>query len=65
MAYWATRTINLDFRKAASSVFAVGLNWRDAILNMVLGASCVPVPTVLNGAIVATLHIPFSVIVRS
>lgn len=31
MAYWATDTINLGTWETASSVIAVGLNWRDAI----------------------------------
>jgi len=65
MAYWATDTINLGTWETASSVIAVGLNWRDAIPIMVVGTTCVAVPMVLNGAIGAKLHIPFSVIVRS
>jgi nucleobase:cation symporter-1, NCS1 family len=65
MAYWATDTINLGTWETASSVIAVGLTWRDAIPIMVVGTSCVAVPMVLNGAIGARLHIPFSVIVRS
>jgi NCS1 family nucleobase:cation symporter-1 len=65
MAYWATDTINLGTWETASSVIAVGLNWRDAIPVMVVGTSCVAVPMVLNGAIGARLHIPFSVVVRS
>ncbi|KIW18448.1 hypothetical protein PV08_02736 [Exophiala spinifera] len=65
MAYWATDTINLGTWETASSILAVGLNWRDAIPIMVVGTSCVAVPMVLNGAIGAKLHIPFSVIVRS
>jgi len=65
MAYWATDTINLGTWETASSVIAVGLNWRDAIPVMVVGTFCVAVPMVLNGAIGARLHIPFSVIIRS
>ncbi|RMZ85338.1 hypothetical protein DV737_g778, partial [Chaetothyriales sp. CBS 132003] len=65
MAYWATDTVNLGTWETASSVIAVGLNWRDAIPIMVVGTSCIAVPMVLNGAIGAKLHIPFSVIVRS
>ncbi|MCJ1353488.1 MAG: hypothetical protein MMC33_003474 [Icmadophila ericetorum] len=65
MAYWATDTINLGTWETASSVIAIGLNWRDAIPIMVVGTSCVAIPMVLNGAIGARLHIPFSVIVRS
>jgi nucleobase:cation symporter-1, NCS1 family len=65
MAYWATDTVNLGTWETASSVIAIGLTWRDAIPIMVVGTSCVAVPMVLNGAIGAKLHIPFSVIVRS
>ncbi|MCJ1416074.1 hypothetical protein MMC32_002409 [Xylographa parallela] len=65
MAYWATDTINLGTWETASSVIAVGLNWHDAIPVMVVGTFCVAIPMVLNGAIGARLHIPFSVIVRS
>jgi len=65
MAYWATDTINLGTWETASSVIAVGLDWRDAIPVMVVGTTCVAIPMVLNGAIGAKLHIPFSVIIRS
>ncbi|KAF1989082.1 uridine permease-like protein Fui1 [Aulographum hederae CBS 113979] len=65
MAYWATDTINLGTWETASSIIAVGLTWRDAIPIMVVGTFCVAIPMVLNGAIGARLHIPFSVIVRS
>ena len=65
MAYWATDTINLGTWETASSIIAVGLTWREAIPIMVVGTFCVAIPMVLNGAIGAALHIPFSVIVRS
>jgi len=65
VAYWATDTINLGTWETASSVIAVGLNWRDAIPVMVVGTTCVAIPMVLNGAIGARLHIPFSVAIRS
>ncbi|PQE32553.1 NCS1 nucleoside transporter protein [Rutstroemia sp. NJR-2017a WRK4] len=65
MAYWATDTINLGTWETASSILAVGLTWRDAIPIMIVGTSCVAIPMVLNGAIGAKLHIPFSVAIRS
>ena len=65
MAYWATDTINLGTWETASSIIAVGLTWREAIPIMVVGTTCVAIPMVLNGAIGAALHVPFSVIVRS
>jgi len=65
MAYWATDTINLGTWETASSIINVGLTWRDAIPIMVVGTSCVAIPMVLNGAIGAKLHIPFSVAIRA
>ncbi|KAH9845826.1 Permease for cytosine/purines, uracil, thiamine, allantoin [Teratosphaeria destructans] len=65
MAYWATDTINLGTWETASSIIAVGLTWREAIPIMVVGTFCIAIPMVLNGAIGAALHVPFSVIVRS
>jgi nucleobase:cation symporter-1, NCS1 family len=65
MAYWASDAINLAVWETASSVIAVGLNARDAIPIIFVGTTCVAIPMVLNGAIGAKLHIPFSVAVRS
>jgi NCS1 family nucleobase:cation symporter-1 len=65
MAYWATDTINLSTWEIASGILAVGLSWREAIPIMVVGTFCVAVPMVLNGAIGAKLHVPFSVIMTS
>ncbi|TVY18575.1 putative permease [Lachnellula arida] len=65
MAYWATDTINLGTWETASAILAVGLSWREAIPAIVVGTSCVAIPMVLNGAIGAKLHIPFSVAIRS
>ncbi|THX41730.1 uridine permease-like protein Fui1 [Aureobasidium pullulans] len=65
VAYWATDMINLGTWETASSIIQVGLTWRDAIPIMAVGTLCVAIPVVLNGAIGAHLHAPFSVIVRS
>jgi nucleobase:cation symporter-1, NCS1 family len=62
MAYWATDTINLGTWETASGILAVGLSWREALPIMIVGTTCVAVPMVLNGAIGAKLHVPFSVI---
>ncbi|OTA94937.1 hypothetical protein M434DRAFT_394158 [Hypoxylon sp. CO27-5] len=65
LAYWATDTINLATWQTASAILAVGLSWREAIPIMVVGNFCVAIPLVLNGAIGAKLHVPFSVIATS
>jgi NCS1 family nucleobase:cation symporter-1 len=64
-AYWATDTINLGTWETASAIIKVGLSWREAIPIIVVGTSCVAIPMVLNGAIGAKFHVPFSVIIRS
>ncbi|KAH7327407.1 permease for cytosine/purines, uracil, thiamine, allantoin-domain-containing protein [Rhexocercosporidium sp. MPI-PUGE-AT-0058] len=65
MAYWATDAINLATWQTASSILAVGLSWREAIPAIVVGTTCIAIPMVLNGAIGAKLHIPFSVAIRA
>jgi nucleobase:cation symporter-1, NCS1 family len=50
--------INASMWSFLANIFA-------AIPVMVVGTSCVAIPMVLNGAIGAKLHIPFSVVVRS
>ncbi|XDG08196.1 hypothetical protein ABKA04_007811 [Annulohypoxylon sp. FPYF3050] len=65
LAYWATDTINLATWQTASAILSVGLSWREAIPIMVVGNFCVAVALVLNGAIGAKLHVPFSVIATS
>ncbi|KAI0002355.1 NCS1 nucleoside transporter [Xylariaceae sp. FL0662B] len=65
LAYWATDTINLATWQTGSAILAVGLSWREAIPIMVVGNVCVAAALVLNGAIGAKLHVPFSVIVGS
>ncbi|KAI6091568.1 permease for cytosine/purines, uracil, thiamine, allantoin-domain-containing protein [Hypoxylon rubiginosum] len=65
MAYWATECISLGTWQTGGSMLSSGLSWREAIPAVVLGSACTSVPMVLNGAIGADLHVPFSVIVRS
>jgi NCS1 family nucleobase:cation symporter-1 len=65
MGYWATDMINLGTWETASAIITAGLTWREAIPIMAVGTTCVAIPVVLNGAIGAHLHIPFSIIVRS
>ncbi|KAI0975204.1 uridine permease-like protein Fui1 [Xylaria arbuscula] len=65
IAYWATDVLNLTTWQTASAILAVGLSWREAIPIMLLGNLAVAIPIVLNGAIGAKLHVPFSVIATS
>ncbi|KAK6829715.1 permease [Apiospora arundinis] len=65
MAYWASDTINIGTWETASSILAVGLSWREAIPIMIVANLCVAIPLVLNGAIGAKLHVPFSIVTTS
>jgi nucleobase:cation symporter-1, NCS1 family len=62
LAYWSSDLINLTTWQTASSILAVGLSWREAIPIMLVGTTCIAIAMVLNGAIGARLHVPFSVI---
>ncbi|KAK8215457.1 hypothetical protein M8818_002078 [Zalaria obscura] len=48
-----------------SSVIAVGLTWREAIICLIFGSLLDTIPMVLNGAIGAHLRVPFPVAARS
>ncbi|KAL2890420.1 NCS1 nucleoside transporter family [Ceratocystis lukuohia] len=65
MGYWCSDAINIGTWQAASSIIAVGLTWRDAIPIVVVATTVVAIPMVLNGAMGARLHVPFSVVVRA
>ncbi|CAK7224800.1 hypothetical protein SBRCBS47491_005676 [Sporothrix bragantina] len=65
MAYWATEVVSLGSWQTGGSMLSAGLSWREAIPAVVVGAFCTSIPMVLNGAIGADLHVPFSVIVRA
>ncbi|KAK8017045.1 hypothetical protein PG993_015234 [Apiospora rasikravindrae] len=65
MAYWASNTIDLGAWETASGILSVGLSWREAIPIMAVANLCVAIPLVLNGAMGAKLHVPFSVVTTS
>ncbi|KAK8064432.1 permease [Apiospora phragmitis] len=65
MAYWASNTIDLGAWETASGILSVGLSWREAIPIMLVANLCVAIPLVLNGAMGAKLHVPFSVVTAS
>ncbi|KAK7986998.1 permease [Apiospora saccharicola] len=63
--YWACNIINLSGWETASGILSVGLSWREAIPIMMVANLCVAIPMVLNGAMGAKLHVPFSVVTTS
>ncbi|CAK7235703.1 hypothetical protein SCUCBS95973_009357 [Sporothrix curviconia] len=66
---WSNRdmdpVVSLGSWQTGGSMLSADLSWREAIPAVVVGAFCTSIPMVLNGAIGADLHVPFSVIVRA
>ncbi|KAK3116627.1 hypothetical protein LTR53_002802 [Teratosphaeriaceae sp. CCFEE 6253] len=62
---WFSDLVTIAGWSAASSVVTTGLSATDAILITFVAALCNAVPTVLNGAIGADLHIPFPIAIRA
>lgn len=65
MTYWACNVIDLGGWETASGILSVGLSWREAIPIMLVANLCIAIPMVLNGAMGAKLHVPFSVVTTS
>ncbi|KAH8804386.1 NCS1 allantoate transporter [Xylogone sp. PMI_703] len=63
--YWLSDLVTVSTWSAASSAFASGLAASDTVLLMLVAALCNAVPTVLNGAVGADLHIPFPIAIRA
>ncbi|KAK5108476.1 hypothetical protein LTR62_008294 [Meristemomyces frigidus] len=63
--YWFSDLVTIAGWSAASSVMTVGLSATDAILITLVAALCNAIPTVLNGAIGADLHIAFPIAARA
>ncbi|KAI5923833.1 uracil permease [Camillea tinctor] len=65
IGYWYSDLVTVTSWSAASAIVATGLTATDAILIVLVAALCNAVPTVLNGAIGADLHVAFPVAVRA
>lgn len=63
--YWFSDLVTVSTWSGASSVVAAGLSATDAIVIVLLASLWNAVPTVFNGAIGATLHIPFPIAARA
>lgn len=63
--FWFSDALNAQSWEAPSSILAVGLTWREAVVCIIFGSLCCTVPLVLNGVLGARLHVPFPVAVRS
>jgi NCS1 family nucleobase:cation symporter-1 len=63
--YWFSDLVTAAGWSAASSIITTGLTASDAILITLVAAICNAIPTVLNGAIGADLHVPFPIAIRA
>ncbi|ETN42390.1 uncharacterized protein HMPREF1541_01544 [Cyphellophora europaea CBS 101466] len=63
--YWFSDLVTVSTWSGASSVVAAGLSAKDAIVIVLLATLWNAIPTVFNGAIGATLHIPFPIAARA
>jgi len=65
IGYWYSDLVTISTWTAASAIVTTGLSATDAVLITLVAAICNAVPTVLNGAIGADLHIPFPIASRA
>ncbi|KAI1480535.1 uracil permease [Daldinia eschscholtzii] len=65
IGYWYSDLVTVSTWTAASAIMTTGLTATDAVLIVLIAAICNAIPTVLNGAIGADLHIPFPIACRA
>ncbi|KAH9035685.1 NCS1 nucleoside transporter family [Lactarius hengduanensis] len=65
ITFWISCAANVTVWELASSMIAIGLSWRGALLAVSLGHLIIAIVIVLNGTIGVRLRVPFSVINRS
>ncbi|OKL61802.1 hypothetical protein UA08_02318 [Talaromyces atroroseus] len=65
LGYWISDVISVQSWETGSTILAVGLTWREAILGIILGSSVMAVPMTLNGYAGSKTHVPFAVLARS
>ncbi|KAK7203245.1 permease for cytosine/purines, uracil, thiamine, allantoin-domain-containing protein [Myxozyma melibiosi] len=65
LGFWFSDALNMQGWENPSSIIAIGLTWREAILCNCMGMVIVAIPLVLNGAIGSALHVPYPVAARS
>ncbi|TVY44681.1 putative permease [Lachnellula subtilissima] len=63
--YWFSDLVTYSTWANGAAVVALGLSPSDAIWIVFVAAMCNAIPTVMNGAIGADLHIPFPIAVRA
>ncbi|EJD55098.1 cytosine-purine permease [Auricularia subglabra TFB-10046 SS5] len=65
ITYWISDAFNVATWELASSMLAIGLSWREALIAIAVGNVLIAFVITANGYIGARLHIPFPVLNRS
>ncbi|KAF2726994.1 uracil permease [Polyplosphaeria fusca] len=65
LTYWFSDLVTVSTWSSGSAIITLGLTATDAVLITLVAAICNAIPTVLNGAIGANLHIPFPIASRA
>ncbi|PYH97728.1 hypothetical protein BO71DRAFT_116880 [Aspergillus ellipticus CBS 707.79] len=65
IAYWISDAFNAATWQFASSILAVGLGWREALIVVAISFFIISFVIAGNGAVGAIYHIPFPVIARA
>ncbi|KAF8072151.1 permease for cytosine/purines, uracil, thiamine, allantoin-domain-containing protein [Lyophyllum atratum] len=65
IAYWVSDATHVAMWSFASSMLAIGLTWRQALVAIAVGHIMISIVVVLNGTVGARLHISFPVLNRS
>lgn len=65
VGFWASDYLSMQSYESPSSALSVGLSWREALINAIVGMVIIALPMVFNGAIGALFHIPFAISVRA
>ncbi|KAF5641681.1 ncs1 allantoate transporter [Fusarium sp. NRRL 25303] len=63
--YWFSDVISIQSWQTGSTILALGLTWREAILAVILGSFVMGVPMALNGFVGAKTHAPFPILARA
>ncbi|GLB40658.1 putative cytosine-purine permease [Lyophyllum shimeji] len=65
IAYWISDATHVAMWQFASSMLAIGLTWRQALVAIAVGHMIIAIVMVLNGTVGARLHVAFPVLNRS
>jgi len=65
VTYWFSDLVTIATWSSGSAIVTLGLTATDAVLITLLAGFCNAIPTVLNGAIGAKLHVPFPIAARA